>query len=429
MWQTEVEEKCRYCGWSNKNSSGKCKICGTPLSLFSNTEDLLISEDSDKQKPEAENKKKLKTNSVPASIDYLNRILQRSYFRNRKQVLKSRLPKAESSLPKNKSSKVKKLVAKIDWNNFYALFKLPPLPDISRKGKIIGLSVFAFGAIVLGNQLIVTSDSDVSPPAGLFDYGGAPFFISFTNELNAQIEKKHDHFRLRYAKPVGDFSTSASVKALIDKDLSFIYNDRSLSDAEYEQARLRNLEIVQYPIAIDGVVVYGNTKIKQNKLNLDTLIKIYEGDITNWKQVDPKNGDLPITPIAIFNEDYPLPNYNKEAKHILKEDNYYQAVREVIRTPGAISIASAALVKDRKLIRVFDLSQGNTTNYIKPFLKDRINSEAFRSGAYPFTRKLFLVIRDDSTIQEEAGRAYLDLLTSSKGQEIIENAGFISIYE
>ncbi len=55
------------------------------------------------------------------------------------------------------------------------------------------------------------------------------------------------------------------------------------------------------------------------------------------------------------------------------------------------------------------------------------NVSALRNGSYPFNRRLFIVFRQDGTLDQLAGEAYVNMLLSKQGQQIVEKAGFIPL--
>ena len=62
-----------------------------------------------------------------------------------------------------------------------------------------------------------------------------------------------------------------------------------------------------------------------------------------------------------------------------------------------------------------------------PEQRNRLNREAIRSGEYPITRRLFVVVKQNGQQDETAGMAYAALLLSEQGQQLISNSGFISL--
>lgn len=268
-------------------------------------------------------------------------------------------------------------------------------------------------------------------PRGLFSYGGALYFASLVAQgINDAMMQSHPNFNLRYTKPINqDQSYSNGIKMLLDGQLSFAFNGRPLTDREYSQAKLRDIDLQQIPIAIDGVVFFGNDQISLDNLSLDRVRDIFTGKITNWQQLG--GADLAIAPVLLTPED--LETLGIENVTTLPEatkyvSNYTLALREVIATPGSISFASASLVRGQQAVKVFNLAEENSANYIAPFVAGGANLEQFKNGEYALTRRLFVVIRQDGTPDELAGKAYTQMLLSNQGQEIVKSAGFVPLY-
>jgi phosphate transport system substrate-binding protein len=56
-----------------------------------------------------------------------------------------------------------------------------------------------------------------------------------------------------------------------------------------------------------------------------------------------------------------------------------------------------------------------------------LNIEVFQSGKYPITRNLFVVVKQNSQTEQQAGVAYANLLLIEQGQELINRTGFVKI--
>jgi len=68
---------------------------------------------------------------------------------------------------------------------------------------------------------------------------------------------------------------------------------------------------------------------------------------------------------------------------------------------------------------------------VSPFAGDSLaalNKSAFADGSYPLTRKLFVVIKRDGRLDEQAGVAYTNMILSNEGQELVEKAGFVPLH-
>ena len=56
-----------------------------------------------------------------------------------------------------------------------------------------------------------------------------------------------------------------------------------------------------------------------------------------------------------------------------------------------------------------------------------VNTEAIKNGSYPITTKLFVIIKQNKGLEQEAGEAYARLLLTEQGQNAIEQAGFVKV--
>lgn len=295
-----------------------------------------------------------------------------------------------------------------------------------------------------GKQLS-TADSNFQPryfsikevpdvPKGIFSYGGAICFAAMTRSMNSAIARSHPQFELRYTQPLNQPpGCSTGMQMLLDGELSFAQNGRPLLEDEYASAKQRNIYLVQVPVAIDGIAFFTHPTQKVSKLTVKQLQDIYTGKIKNWKQLGGQ--DLPIVPIG---QDIKIHNTLKlllgnQIENISNDvkivRDYTSAMRMVASTTGGISYSSAAIAQNQKTIRSLALANSNSKNYISPFTNaNTVNIAAIKDGTYPITRRLFVVIRRDGTLDQQAGEAYARMLLTTEGQRIIEDSGFAAIY-
>ncbi|MBD2777137.1 substrate-binding domain-containing protein [Iningainema tapete] len=112
--------------------------------------------------------------------------------------------------------------------------------------------------------------------------------------------------------------------------------------------------------------------------------------------------------------------------------NTTESLRRVAETPGGIGYATASeVVIHRTLpIKSLLLAYNSDKPFIPPFSNknmNQVNQQAFADGSYPITRKLYVIIKKDGGLDEQAGTAYANLLLSIEGQKLIEQAGFAPI--
>jgi phosphate transport system substrate-binding protein len=272
-------------------------------------------------------------------------------------------------------------------------------------------------------------------PTGIFNYGGAILFAPLAKYgMNDAIAQAHPEFRLRYTEPLNQNPGSGTgIGMLINSQLSFAQSGRPLKEAEYIQARNRGFKLEQVPVALDGVAFFTHPGLNITGLSLDQVQDIFRGKVTNWEEVGGPN--LPIVPVSldpkltstiqVLFEGLEEATLSPEA--VIMRD-YTAAIRKVSEIPGAISYASAPSVIGQQTIHLLALAKTGSNQYVQVSTKDhQINAEALWDGTYPFTRRLFVIIRRDGTLDEKAGVAYVNFLLSADGQQIIERSGFVAI--
>ncbi|MBE9014799.1 substrate-binding domain-containing protein [Chroococcidiopsidales cyanobacterium LEGE 13417] len=273
-------------------------------------------------------------------------------------------------------------------------------------------------------------------PEGLFNYSRTPLFATVASQgLNETIAQAHPKFRLRFTEPIDNSAPgSGSVIAMLIGDyVSFGQTARPIEDAEYDKAKNRNLRLEQIPIGFDGIAFYTHRDLAIAGLSIGQLQDIFMAKVTNWKQVGGPN--LPIVPIARDPQTTGSLKYlfasikgAKIGSNVQLVRDYTEQVRKVASTPGAISYASMQAVASQRSIRPIGLARENSNQYVQPInINRQVNVEVIRDGSYPLTRRLFIVIRRDGLLDEQAGVAYTNLLLSREGQRSIEKAGFVPI--
>ncbi|MBW4665308.1 MAG: PstS family phosphate ABC transporter substrate-binding protein [Chroococcus sp. CMT-3BRIN-NPC107] len=282
-------------------------------------------------------------------------------------------------------------------------------------------------------------------PAGLFSYGGSTTWAPIRGIVDPTIEIVHPQFRLRYTDPTtGSPGSGSGIKMLLDGQLAFAQSSRSINDQELSRAKARNLQLKEIPVAIDGIAIAVHPKLNISGLTLVQLQEIYTGKLTNWQQLG--GIDLPIVPysrqineggtIEFFVENILAgADFSSNVQFITTTT---QALRAVAANPGGIYYASAPEVVSQCTVKSLPLGRKPTefvTPYQEPFValsqcpnqRNQLNSAAFQSGEYPITRRLFVIVKQDGSVDRQAGEAYARLLLTAQGQELIAKAGFVSI--
>ena len=88
--------------------------------------------------------------------------------------------------------------------------------------------------------------------------------------------------------------------------------------------------------------------------------------------------------------------------------------------PLAIGKTAANLVKpDREPLQSAAACNRGQRNQIDP--------KVVRSRDYPLIREIYVIINTNDRDRQQAGEAYINLLKTKQGQNLLEKAGFVSI--
>jgi phosphate transport system substrate-binding protein len=281
-------------------------------------------------------------------------------------------------------------------------------------------------------------------PSGLFNYGGSTTWAPIRNQVDTLVQAAHPEFQLRYTHPVNATPGSAGVQMLLEGQLAFSQSSRPLEDQEYQQSQLRGYSLRQIPVAIDGIAIAVHPSLSIPGLTLKQLQAIYMGRITNWQQVGGPN--LKITPYSRRPVDSETVGFfvkNVLGGNGLGSNVHYvysttDGLRKVATDLDGIFYASAPAIVPQCSVKALPIAR-ESNNFVPPYhepwippegcskQKNQLNVNAFKTGEYPITRRLFVIIKQDGHIDQHAGEAYANLLLTNEGQELISKAGFVRI--
>ncbi|NJL60512.1 MAG: PstS family phosphate ABC transporter substrate-binding protein [Methylacidiphilales bacterium] len=282
-------------------------------------------------------------------------------------------------------------------------------------------------------------------PSGLFRYGGSTTWAPIRREVDSAIKTVLPKYQISYTDPIsGTPGSGSGIRMLLDNQLAFAQSSRSLEPQEHQIAQQKGFTLKEIPIAIDGIAIAVHPNLNISSLTIEQLKQIYTGKITNWQQVGgPK---LPIKPYSRRLEDGGSVEFF--SKNILEQEkfgsnvqfifNTTAALRQIAQNEGSIYYASApevisqctvkTLPIGRKASEVFAPHQEpSETKSQCPQQLNQINQEAFQSGKYPITRRLFVIVKQNGQIDQQAGEAYARLLLTDQGQALISQSGFVRI--
>ena len=169
-------------------------------------------------------------------------------------------------------------------------------------------------------------------------------------------------------------------------------------------------------LAYDGIAVIVSPEILPVvDLDVETIAKLYTGEITNWKDVG--GNDAPV--VLIGREAGSGTRDGFESITDTKEQCQYRqeltstgdVITAVAQNPDAIGYASLASLKDSV--------KAVTVGGVAP------TEDTVKDGSYVIQRPFVLVTRKDTALSD-AAQAFFEFATSPDAAELIANAGAVA---
>lgn len=205
------------------------------------------------------------------------------------------------------------------------------------------------------------------------------------------------------------------IKALIDKSTDIANSSRDLKKEEIELAKTNGVDPIAHKVAIDAIVPIVHPTNPVKDLTIEQLSLIYQGKITNWKEVGGK--DLAI---VVVSRDTSSGTYESWEKKVLNGAKVTPKA-QLQASNGAVV---QAVSKNKYAIGYIGLGYLNKS--LKALKVNRIHASAKTalSGEYPVARPLFMI-----TNGEPSGEVakFIKFLLGPKGQAIVKKEGFVPL--
>jgi len=205
------------------------------------------------------------------------------------------------------------------------------------------------------------------------------------------------------------------IKALIDKSTDIANSSREIKDKEITLAKEKGVNPVAHTIAIDALTPIVHPKNKVNGLTIDQLSQIYQGKITNWKEVG--GDDLKIIVVSRDSSSGTFESWG----HLVLNNAKVTPKAQLQASSGAVV---QAVSKNRYAIGYVGIGyidkavKGLTVNGITASAKTALSKE------YPIARPLYMYTNGQPT--GEAAN-FIKFVLSPAGQKLVVKEGFIPI--
>ena len=267
---------------------------------------------------------------------------------------------------------------------------------------VLSLSLVGCG----GNSSSDTAGAGNTEISGKVSLDGSTSMEKFVNALKEAMAEKYPNLTLE-----PQFTGSGTgIQSVIAGTADIGDSSRALKDEEKAQGLVENI------VAIDGIAVVVDKNNTVTNLTKDQLVKIYTGEITNWKEVG--GADQKIVVIGreassgtrgAFEE---ILDIEEKCKYAQELNETGAVMAAVAATPGAIGYVSLDNVDDSVIALQLD--------GVAP-------SEAtVKDGSYALQRPFVMATKGEIKDQNEQVKAVFEFIDSEEGQAVIKSVGLVS---
>ena len=202
--------------------------------------------------------------------------------------------------------------------------------------------------------------------------------------------------------------SGSGIKAVQEGRCDIGLASRNLKTAEAESG------LAETVLAYDGIAVIVNLENPVSDLDVETIAKIYTGEITNWSEVGGAD-----TEIVLIGREAgsgtrdgfeSITGTEDACKYRQELTSTGDVITAVSQNPGAIGYASFASVKDSvKALTVGGVAPSN---------------ETILDGTYVIQRPFVMVTKADAQLSA-AAQAFFDYAMSKEAHELIITAGVV----
>lgn len=205
------------------------------------------------------------------------------------------------------------------------------------------------------------------------------------------------------------------IKALVDKTTDIGNSSRPIKTSEIERAHRAGVHPIAFIVGIDAIVPIVHPSNPVTDLSIDQLSQIYQGRITNWKDVGGED-----RPIVVVSRDSSSGTYECWSDLVLNKQRVSPRAQLQASSGAVVQTTSS----NRNVIAYVGLGYLNSS--VKTVNVDGVepNIETAKTGAYPIARPLYMYT--DSVPLGETAK-YLRFVLSPEGQKLVAETGFVPV--
>lgn len=205
------------------------------------------------------------------------------------------------------------------------------------------------------------------------------------------------------------------IKALIDKSTDIANSSRDMKPEEVKLARERGVDPVAHRVAIDAIVPIVHPTNPITDLTIEQLSLIYQGKITNWKEVGGADKK-----IVVISRDTSSGTYETWEQKVLHKAKVTPRA-QLQASNGAIV---QAVSKNKYAVGYIGIGYLNKAVKGLKVAGVQASAQTALSGQYPIARPLFMFTNGQP---KGATAEYIKFLLSPEGQKIVKKEGFVPL--
>ena len=262
--------------------------------------------------------------------------------------------------------------------------------------------VMVLSLVACGSNEITTAQTDKL--SGTVSTDGSTSMEKVIGGLGEMFMERNSGITFTY-NPTG---SGSGIKAVQEGRCDIGLASRSLKTEEAESG------LTETVLAYDGIAVIVNLENPVSDLDVQTIAKIYTGEITNWSQVGGNDAEIVLIGREAGSgtrDGFESITGTEDACQYRQElTSTGDVITAVSQNPGAIGYASVASVKDTvKALTVGGVAPSN---------------ETILDGTYVIQRPFVLVTKADAELSA-AAKAFFDYALSKEAHELIIAAGVV----
>ena len=244
--------------------------------------------------------------------------------------------------------------------------------------------------------------------SGTVSTDGSTSMEKVINSLGESFMAMNKDVKFTY-NPTG---SGSGIQAVSEGRCDIGLSSRALKDDEKASG------LVETVVALDGIAIVVNPENPVSDLDIDTIAKIYTGEITNWKDVGGNDAEIVLIGREAGSgtrDGFESITDTKDKCKLSQElTSTGDVITAVSQNPDAIGYASLASIKDSvKALNVDGVTPSEAT------VKD---------GSYKIQRPFVFVTNKSAALSEQA-QAFVDFATSKDAADLIRTAGAVPVNE